>query len=96
MEEVVRAFNYVIERGWVRPFQHDFSFHSVRILNVFRHFTGGRHNGQPVKSKKRIVCYQSSSLFRLLDSDMFQQMLHLAFTWLRLLLTSAYISEQLD
>lgn len=53
MEEIVRAFNYVIEKGWVSPV----GVQSMTYVPHFylRHSTGQRQSGLPATSRKHIV-----------------------------------------
>jgi hypothetical protein len=68
MEEIVRAFNYVIEKGWVRRVIVPPSL-NLKIIRfcAFRHSTGLHRNGQPARSKKPIVRLPLSSPLNLID-----------------------------
>lgn len=59
MEEIVRAFNFVIDQGWVsalickiNAMQSNFNTNMLH-----RHFTGRRLSGAPVISKRPTVCF---------------------------------------
>ena len=55
MEEVVRAFNFVIEKGWVRAFPAPVT--SSVNSQFIRRCTGQLRNGPRRRSRKRIVMH---------------------------------------
>jgi len=65
MEEVVRAFNWVIEKGWVRQSRD----HALDFLNnhaiICRRCTGAPLNGLQLKLKRLSVCGQPTDIQRL-------------------------------
>lgn len=55
MEEIVRAFNFVIDQGWVSALNANMRCIYLCTDMLDRHFIGGRQSGLLVKSKRHIV-----------------------------------------
>ena len=71
MEEIVRAFNFVIEKGWVSvwarftPASPDLtSGYYVLLARVYRPSTGEHQNGRRSKLRRRIVSGEASQILQ--------------------------------
>lgn len=53
MEEVVRAFNWVIEKGWVR----NDNVSQINLPDMHRHITGQPQSGALARSKRHTVSH---------------------------------------